>query len=135
MSNFARSTADLRLFRRIYLWDKDANLNLRTAISHFGDLRWGMPPYHVQLNMRMDGSLSPTPPWVAHYGSFFFGDFLPPGDRHNAPLKYWDTIEALSSVTLARDKALLLTAQHWPVYAGDNVLPDEYNAEDMRQRW
>lgn len=131
MAYLNRSDADLRLYRRLYLWDENATLRLRTAVSHFGDLRYGMPPYNVQLNYKMEGSRSPVPMGVAHYGSMFFGEHL----MENSHQEYWDTMEALASVTLARDKALVLTAQHGPVRAGSNVLPGQHTASDLLRRW
>lgn len=133
MTYLARSTADLRIFRKLYLWNKEASLSLNQAAGHLGHMRYGMPAYHAQINVAMKGSLSPVPPDLVIFSGGFFGGYLPP---EGSDQKYWDTIEAFSSVTLARDKVLALTAQHTPLRAGDNVpLSLSYSVGDYIRRW
>lgn len=110
------SDAHLRLYKRLYLWDKDATLQPGYPICNFGNIRLGMPPYHAQLNIQMRGSLTPLPLPVVHSGRFIGGYFRP---TESAQL-FWDTMGALHSYSLARDKVLVRTASRAPAASGQH---------------
>lgn len=110
------SDAHLRLYKRLYLWDRDAALAPGFPICNLGNIRLGMPPYHAQLNIKMRGSPTPLPPTVVHAGRFCAGHLRP--DSQNQ--LFWDTMGALKSYSLARDKILVRTASMAPAKAGQH---------------
>ena len=115
MSHFclASSNAHLRIYKRLYLWNEGAGLKPMPASAYLGDIRMGMPPYHAQLNVAMEGNISPWYQRLSRVGGHI-GGFLPPVD--DTP--YWNTVGAMKAYTLLRDKALVRTRQHIPATVG-----------------
>jgi hypothetical protein len=109
------SDAHLRLYKRLYLWDKDAILREGRAFAYCDRARYGMPPYHAQLNVKM--ASPPLPTNVFNPGRHAMG-FLRPDNPHT---RYWRTMELAGSMTLARDRVLVRSRQTISVTAGDRV--------------
>ncbi|MFH7241809.1 MAG: hypothetical protein ACHWZW_03060 [Spirulina sp.] len=110
------SDAHLRLYKRLYLWDKEAILRLGRAFAHCDRARFGMPPYHAQLNAKLQSP--PLPINVFNGGGRHAMGFFRPDNAHS---RYWATMELGRSMTYARDRVMIRTRQTIPVTAGDRI--------------
>lgn len=53
------STAHLRIFDQIFLFEEDRQADRRGARTFIGNTRLGMPAYHARLTLEMPGNISP----------------------------------------------------------------------------
>jgi hypothetical protein len=110
------SDAHLRLYKRLYLWNKDAVLQHGRAFAYVDNARLGMPPYHAQLNVK--AASPPLPLNVFNGDGRWAVGYLRPENSHQ---RYWDTMALARDMSLARDKILVRTRQTIPATSGMRI--------------
>jgi hypothetical protein len=103
------STAQLRLYSRIHLYDPTRLPDKRRRKAFAGYVRLGMPPYHADITVNARETIS----------KFAFGRFVH-GYLHATPKrKFYDSIEATRLSKSFRDEVRLTARVHRPARVGD----------------
>jgi hypothetical protein len=110
------SDARLRLYKRLYMWNRDATLQHGRAFAYVDNARYGMPTYHAQLNCKLDSP--PLPKNVFNASGRYAMGFLRPSNSHK---RYWDTMSLMGDMSFARDKVMVRSRQTIPAVAGMRI--------------
>ncbi len=109
---YARTTANLRVFRSVRLFDPDRVPAGRKALSYWGAARLGLPPYWAELKTSIPGRRSR-----------FAADLFISGFFVQSPRKKLEAVRAaVGAAKSARDKILLHTKTYRPLRAGTTLL-------------
>lgn len=103
------SSAPLRVFDQVYLWDQDRLPDKRGARTFVGRIRLGQAPYHARLTIEVKGRASPFA-----FRSFVGGHLLTTSKK-----RMRQVIEAVRQSKALRDKVLVSTKTMRPVSVSD----------------
>lgn len=114
------SSAYLRLYSRLFLFDPARRPAGRNARSFAGYVRLGMPAYHARITVELTGTISP----------FAFGRFGAGFIVETSKKKLDDVVKAAASSKSLRDVVLLTSRTHRPARAGDRLKVGSIKAGD-----
>lgn len=105
------STAGLRIYDQVFLFDRDRQPDKRSARTFLGSTRLGMPAYHARLTIETRGRIAPLA-----MQRFISGYFVKTDKRRLA-----QAIEATRISKALRDKVLVTAKTMRPAKAADGV--------------
>lgn len=103
------STAPLRIFDQIFLFDPQRHVDKRGARTFLNNVRLGMPPFHARITLKSQAKLSPF-----SAQRFVAGYFVT-----TSKARLTNAIEAIRLSKSLRDKVIVTAKTMRPATAGD----------------